>query len=281
METWQWTKAPPAVGHSDWHRQNKDTTMCLISRAVTPATMQRADSHIRNDGWITTRELAAVLGVGKGSVDKIIHQLGYWKECARWVPRSLTEEHKEQRKIICSELLARYEAEGDYFLSTIVTGDETWIHHTTSPWKKKFKAIPSASKIMATVFWDCGSESHRRVVQRPNDNSDVYVETLKRRFRRVSPHKNVTTALLHHNARPHASPHTQEAISFSGPSCLTHRTARIWLLPTSIFSVLWKMHPRKEVWGRRGSHFGSKEVVATETCRAAPQRHTCCHILMA
>jgi hypothetical protein len=44
-------------------------------------------------------------------------------------------------------------------------------------------------------------------------NSDVYVQTLKRRFRRVSPHKNVTKALLHHNARPHASPHTQEAIT--------------------------------------------------------------------
>jgi hypothetical protein len=28
-------------------------------------------------------------------------------------------------------------------------------HHKTSPRKKKFKAIPSASKIMATVFWDC------------------------------------------------------------------------------------------------------------------------------
>jgi histone-lysine N-methyltransferase SETMAR len=139
------------------------------STAVTPAIMQRDGSHIRNDWRITTRELAALLGTGKGSVDKIIPNLGYSKVCARWVPRSLTEEHKEQRKIICSELLARYEAEGDNFLSIIVTGDETWIHHfepetkrqsmewhhTTSPRKKKFKGIPSARKIMATVFWNC------------------------------------------------------------------------------------------------------------------------------
>jgi hypothetical protein len=54
-------------------------------------------------------------------------------------------------------------------LSTIFTGHETWIHHfepkmkrqsmewhnTTYPRKKRFKAIPSAGKIMATVFWDC------------------------------------------------------------------------------------------------------------------------------
>jgi hypothetical protein len=35
------------------------------STAVTPATMQLADSHIHNDRRITTRELAAVIGIGK------------------------------------------------------------------------------------------------------------------------------------------------------------------------------------------------------------------------
>jgi transposase len=34
------------------------------STAVTPATMQRADRHIRNDRKITTWELAAILGSG-------------------------------------------------------------------------------------------------------------------------------------------------------------------------------------------------------------------------
>jgi hypothetical protein len=33
LETWQWIKAPSAFGQSDWHRQNKDRAMCLISRA--------------------------------------------------------------------------------------------------------------------------------------------------------------------------------------------------------------------------------------------------------
>jgi histone-lysine N-methyltransferase SETMAR len=108
------------------------------SIAVTPAKMQRADSHIRNDQRITTRELAAILGIGKGSVDKIFHQLGYSQVCARWVPRSITEDHEEQRKIICSELLARYVAEGDDFLSTIITGNEIWIHHFEPEARKSF-----------------------------------------------------------------------------------------------------------------------------------------------
>jgi hypothetical protein len=117
LETWQWIKALSAIGQSDWHRQNRDSELSLISRARAAHQQlwrpQQADNHIRNDGRITTRDLAAILSIGKGSFDKIIHHLGYSQACARWVPRSLTEERKEQRKTICSELLAHYEAESD------------------------------------------------------------------------------------------------------------------------------------------------------------------------
>jgi hypothetical protein len=117
LETWQWIKALSAVGQSDWHRQNRDRALRLISRTWAAHQQlwcpQQADNHIQNDRRITTRHLAAILSIGKGSFDKIIHQLGYSQACARWVPRSLTEDHKEQRKIICSELLAHYDAESD------------------------------------------------------------------------------------------------------------------------------------------------------------------------
>jgi hypothetical protein len=66
-----------------------------------------------------------------------------------------------------SDLLFPYEAHCEGFLSWIVTGNETWNHHfklqtkrqsvwlhyATTLWKK-FKAIPSAGKVMTTVFWD-------------------------------------------------------------------------------------------------------------------------------
>lgn len=39
--------------------------------------LQRADEHIRNDWWITSRKLAINLLVSKGSVNKIIHALEY------------------------------------------------------------------------------------------------------------------------------------------------------------------------------------------------------------
>jgi hypothetical protein len=83
-------------------------------------------------------------------------------------------------------------------------------HHTTSPRKKKFKAITSANKIMATDFWDCEGVILIDVLPRGQKiNWDVYVETLKKlknRFRRFRPHKDVTKVLLHRdNARPHTS----------------------------------------------------------------------------
>ncbi|GIX99218.1 histone-lysine N-methyltransferase SETMAR [Caerostris darwini] len=65
----------------------------------------------------------------------------------------------------------RYHFDCQHFINHIVTGDETWLHHfvptskkATMGWKhpgspmtKKFQVTPSASKVMATIFWDsCG-----------------------------------------------------------------------------------------------------------------------------
>ena len=72
----------------------------------------------------------------------IIDALGYSTVCARWVPRSLTTEHRRQRKAICSELLEHFDAEGEVFLSWIVTGDKTWAHHY-KPDKKAVHGVAS------------------------------------------------------------------------------------------------------------------------------------------
>jgi hypothetical protein len=43
----------------------------------------------------------------------------------RWVPQSLTVEHKTKRKVILSQLLAHFKAARETFLSQIVTANET------------------------------------------------------------------------------------------------------------------------------------------------------------
>jgi histone-lysine N-methyltransferase SETMAR len=116
-------------------------------------------------------------------------------------------------------------------------------HHTNSPRKKKFKAVSSAGKIMAIDFWDCEGVILIDVLPIGQTiTSDVYVETLKKlkkRFRRVRSHKDVTKVLLQHdNARPHTSLRTREAITKLQWIVLSHPPySRIWLLPTTIFSV--------------------------------------------
>jgi hypothetical protein len=90
--------------------------------------------------------------------------------------------------------LKRYREEGDQFLLNIVTGDESWIHHfdpeekrlsmqyrhTSSPRPKKFKTVPSADKILLTVFWDSQRVHMTEFLDAGNTvNSARYIETIK------------------------------------------------------------------------------------------------------
>ena len=104
---------------NDEHRSGRPTS------ATTRLLFQRADELIPNNRRITTRQLATVLSVSKGSVSNMTHALGYSKMCARWVPRSLTDYHETVPKVVCSDLLPCYEAGGESFLSRIVTENET------------------------------------------------------------------------------------------------------------------------------------------------------------
>jgi histone-lysine N-methyltransferase SETMAR len=103
-------------------------------------------------------------------------------------------------------------------------------------------------------------------------NSDVYVETLKklkRRFRRVRPHKDATKVLIYHdNVRPHTSLHTREAITKLQWTVLPHPPYSPDLAPSGyhIFSPLKDAIRRKK--------FEDDEEVISEVKRSLPQRPT-------
>jgi oligoribonuclease (3'-5' exoribonuclease) len=90
---------------------------------------ERVHQPILQDRRITTRELHAAVGIDFNALDTILKKLGFRKLCARWFPRMLTGDHKEQRLQACADLLELYESLGDDFLDNIITGDETWVHH--------------------------------------------------------------------------------------------------------------------------------------------------------
>ena len=122
-----------------------------------------------NNRQIKVAELASECGISNGSVYTIIHEhLGMSKVSTRWVPRNLNMQDRQQRVESSQELLEVYNANPEDFHTRLVTGDETWLHHwdpdskkESMQWKhpgssppKKFRTQPSASKVMATVFWD-------------------------------------------------------------------------------------------------------------------------------
>ena len=86
---------------------------------------------------------------------------------SRCVPKLLSDSQKLERVRVCRELL-RMCRKDKCFSDRLVTGDETWLHFyepettsQTSQWKRKHEATPirpkavaSAGKRMATVFWD-------------------------------------------------------------------------------------------------------------------------------
>ena len=122
-----------------------------------------------NHRRIKVAELASECGISNGSVYTIIHEhLGMSKVSARWVPRNLNMQDRQQRVESSQELLEVYSANPEDFHTRLVRGDETWLHHwdpdtkkESMQWKrpgspppKKFRTQPSVSKVMATVFWD-------------------------------------------------------------------------------------------------------------------------------
>ena len=90
------------------------------------------------------------------------------KLSARWVPRLLTIDQKHTRRTLSRTNLNLFEEDPANFLKRFVTMDETWVHHFTpeakqqskqwkhpgSPPPKKAKTVPSAGKVMASLFWD-------------------------------------------------------------------------------------------------------------------------------
>jgi len=49
--------------------------------------------------------------------------------CARWIPKNYTPEHKTKRMGSALSFLERYEKDSFEFLTHILTGDETWESH--------------------------------------------------------------------------------------------------------------------------------------------------------
>ena len=129
----------------------------------------RVHNIVLGDRRITMGQIAEEVGCSITTIHRILHNHLHMKKLsARWVPRMLRDDQKRKRRMISQQLLDQMHADKENFFSRIVTQDETWVHHfepeskeQSKAWKhlgspppRKFKAMTSPKKIMASVFWD-------------------------------------------------------------------------------------------------------------------------------
>jgi hypothetical protein len=75
-------------------------------------------------------------------LEAVTEKLGYKKLCTHWVPKMLANDHKPKWMGSALKFIMCYAEEGDEFLDSIVTGEETWgFHHT--PESKQVTAMAS------------------------------------------------------------------------------------------------------------------------------------------
>jgi histone-lysine N-methyltransferase SETMAR len=114
------------------------------------------------------REIAETIGISKECIGYILHEeLDMKKLCARWVLHLFTADQKRTCMKISEECLECFDKNKTDFVCHFTTMDETWIHHYTPESKqqskqwteagcsepKKTRSVPSAGKVMASVFW--------------------------------------------------------------------------------------------------------------------------------
>jgi histone-lysine N-methyltransferase SETMAR len=231
------------------------------------------------DRRVKIREIADIVNISIERVQNILHEkLGMKKLSARWVPRLLTVEQKRNRMTTSEHCLAMFKRNPKEFLRRFVTVDETWIHHYTpemkeqskqwtspgEPAPKKAKTVPSAGKVMATVFWDSGGIIFTDYLEKGRTITGQYYADLLGRFHpelmRKRAHLAKKKVLFHHdNAPAHSSSIARAKLVELRYELLPHPPYSPDLAPCDFF-----LFPNMKKW-LGGKRFTSNEEVIDQT----------------
>ncbi|XP_041369571.1 protein GVQW3-like [Gigantopelta aegis] len=111
-------------GREDVH---DDQTSGRPKTTKTDENIKTVQKLVRSDRRLTIRMMAEMLSMNKESIRKIlIEDLSMRKVCAKLVPKRLTNEQKQKRVDICTDLLDRTEQEAN-LLDSVITRDESWV----------------------------------------------------------------------------------------------------------------------------------------------------------
>jgi hypothetical protein len=110
---------------------------------------------VKEDRRANCRDLAFAHGVLNGTMHSILRDdLGLVKKSARWVPKLLNEDQKQERVQTCKEFVAAVQRRSMVMLDCIITMDETMVSYHTPETKKQSKQQCCGSEI---IFSGSGS----------------------------------------------------------------------------------------------------------------------------
>ncbi|UYV70868.1 hypothetical protein LAZ67_8000923 [Cordylochernes scorpioides] len=205
----------------------------------------------KNDSLSDRRDL----GILKTTVDRIMRKhLDLRKLSARWVPKPLTPDQKAVRRKLSSDNLALFEANPEEFQQSM-----QWIH-SGSPPPKKAKTVPSAGKVMVSVFWDSEGVLLLDFLNKGQTITGDYYENLVKQLREAIKEKRrgkLSRKIVYHpdNAPSHRSLQAMATIYDSGFELLPHAPYSPELAPSD-FNLFF--HLNKSL---SGIHFRSDEEV--------------------
>ncbi|UYV82726.1 hypothetical protein LAZ67_22000679 [Cordylochernes scorpioides] len=237
---------------------------------------------------MTVRQIEETLGIQKATVDRIMREhLGLRKHSARWVPKLFTPDQKALRR-------------------KFVTMDETWAYHFTpeskkqsmqwrhsgSPPPKKAKTVPSAGKVMVSVFWDSEGVLLLDFLNKGQTITGNYYAYLVKQLRDAFKEKRrgkLSKKIVYHqnNAPSHRSLQAMAAIYDSGFEPLPHLAPYDFHLFLHLKKSLSGIHFRsdEEVIDAVTSFFESLETsfflegikTLEHRCKKSPQSNLGCH----
>ena len=208
---------------------------------------------IVEDRRISAKSIAEQLDISGVRVGSIIHEdLDMRKLSAKWVLKCLNADQKLQRCQSSEQLLEFFQHDPNYFLSRLVTMDETWLHHydseakqqsmewrhSVSPRPKKFWVQKSAGKLLAWIF--LGSRRyppHWLSSKGPNSQRRVLLISacvIEGNFEGKTPRKCHQGGLVFCTTMPqaHRSLATHKQMAYLGFQCLDHPTYSPDLAPS-------------------------------------------------
>ena len=116
------------VGHFNdgWESIENEPRVGRPVSVLTEKNVATVKTLIEEDARYTMQEIEELSGIHSSSVLKIFsEQLGLRKICAHWLPHLLTDEQKQSRVRLVSQVVEKCDKCDPHLLEEIVTGDET------------------------------------------------------------------------------------------------------------------------------------------------------------